>query len=107
MMRRFLPSFSQHSTAFGNKTLEDVLFLVMWIQDLIPEMTEIWEHSQIATVRDVRLGEATRFAVACVKGKLNCRLTEASIVKPISVVSVVDRLDFSTLIAWDRAERTR
>jgi hypothetical protein len=56
---------------FGNKTLGDVLFLVMWIQNLIPEMTEIWEHSPIAVIRDVRLGEATRFAVACVKGKLD------------------------------------
>jgi len=73
---------------FGNKNLKDVIVIIIWMQDLIPKMTEIWEHSPIAVPRDEHLGEATKFALACAKGKLDGLLTEASVVKPTSIVSV-------------------
>ena len=90
---------------FGNKTLEDVLFFVFWMQELIPEMREIWEHSPISVPRDEHLGEATRFALACAKGRLDGQLTETSVVKPISVVSVIFLIGFSMLTAETRQKR--
>jgi len=73
---------------FGNKKLKDVIAIVIWIQELVPKMKEIWEYSPIAVQRDEHLGEATRFALACAKGMEDGLLTEASVVKPKAIVSV-------------------
>jgi hypothetical protein len=77
---------------FGNKTLGNSLFFVMWMQELIPGMREIWEHSPISEPRDIHIDEATRYAFACIQGKAGGRLTENSIVKSISMVSVILQL---------------
>jgi hypothetical protein len=74
---------------FGNKKFEDVLFFLMWAQDLIPDMLKIWEHSATSVPRDSSLDVITRFSVACLKAKFDGRLHESQIVKPISVVSII------------------
>ena len=74
---------------FGNQKLSDVLFFVFWIQELIPGMKKIWEHSPTSEPRDLGLAEATRFLLACVSGKLAGLLNDSSIVKPISMVSAI------------------
>lgn len=92
---------------FGNQKLSDVLFFVIWIQELIPGMKKIWKYSPTSEPRDLQLAEATRISLACVSGKLAGQLNDSSIVKPISMVSAKLCSLLSVLIACDWTETTR
>ena len=71
---------------FGNRSLEDVVILTMWINDLVAKTSQFWEHSQISVPRDAQVLHVQQFGIKLAQAKIEGRIRETSIVKPKALV---------------------